>query len=456
MAGIGFELRKMMGSRSFLGELGALFYAALISSGPWLTSILCLSLLSIYASMQLNKAEAELFRTLAVYSYGASLVLVGTGQLVITRYLADQHYLERHDVTMSCFLTFSLLVLALGTLTGTAAYATLGVSPAYAFWGVVMFLSVCMIWVSMVFIGVIRDYKTILYAFLAGLAVSLGGSILLGSHFGGAGYMAGFGMGQFTIFLVLTARMLTEFDQVGLWDKAALAYFPKLWDLAVIGLCYNAGIWADKAVFWQAPDSRAILDWLRVNDFYDSPTFFAYLTVVPSMAIFLLRVETSFHERYHNYYSLITAKANMSEILAQKALLVEDLRVNLRYLFIVQATVTGICLAFAPTLVSKLGLFPVQVTVFRVVLMGAFLQALVSVVIVILFYFDRRKSVLATVLVFLAGMIGLSWLTVRLGYQYYGYGYAIANLITLAVSFQLLERNLRNLEYNTFAKQPIL
>jgi len=456
MAGIGFELRKMMSSRSFLGEIGALFYAAVISSGPWLTSILCLSLLSLYASMQLNRLEAELFRSLAVYAYGASLVLVGMGQLVVTRYMADQHYLERHEVTLASFLTFSCLVLTVGALLAGCAFATLDVTPAYAFWGVLMFLSVCMIWICMVYIGVIRDYKTILYAFIAGLVLALGGAMLLGNIYGGAGYMAGFAVGQFTIFLVLTARMLTEFDQVGFWDKGTLAYFAKYWDLAVIGLFYNAGIWVDKVVFWQAPDSRVILGWLRANDLYDSPTFFAYLTVVPSMAIFLLRVETSFNERCHNYYSLITARGSLSQILAQKDLLIDDLRVNLRYLFIVQATVTGICLAFASTLVTKLGLFPVQATILRVALMGAFLQALVSVMIVILFYFDRRKSVLATVAIFFVSMAGLSWLTLRLGYQYYGYGYAVANLLTLAVAFQLLESNLRNLEYNTFAQQPVL
>lgn len=456
MAGIGFELRKMMSSRSFLGEMGALFYAALISSGPWLTSILCLSILSLYASMQLNRMEAELFRSLAVYSYGASLVLVGIGQLVVTRYMADQHYLDRHEVTLSSFLTFSCIMLTAGGLLAGFAFSTLDVSPAYAFWGVLMFLSVCMIWICMVYIGSIRDYKSILYAFLAGLVLALGGSLLLGNFFGGAGYMAGFAIGQFTIFLALTARLLTEFDQVGFWDKGTLQYFAKYWDLAVIGLLYNAGIWVDKVIFWQAPDSRGILQWLRANDLYDSPTFFAYLTVVPSMAIFLLRVETSFNERCHNYYSLITSKGSLSQILAQKALLVEDLRVNLRYLFIVQATVTGICLAFASTLVTKLGLFPVQVTILRVALTGAFLQALMSVIIVILFYFDRRRSVLATVCVFVVSMTALSWLSVRLGYQFYGYGYAVSNLLTLAVAFQLLENNLRNLEYNTFAQQPIL
>ena len=40
MAGIGFELRKLMRRDSFWGLLRAYGYAGLISSGPWVLSIL--------------------------------------------------------------------------------------------------------------------------------------------------------------------------------------------------------------------------------------------------------------------------------------------------------------------------------------------------------------------------------------------------------------------------------
>jgi len=455
MAGIGFELRKMLASRSFLGDMGALFYAALISSGPWLASILCLSLLSVYASMQLGQDEAELFRTLAVYSYGASLLLVGGGQFVVTRYLADLHFLGRHDRTLACFMTFALIVLGVGLVLSAAAYSTLSVSPAYAFWGVSMFLSICLVWVSMVFIGAIKDYRAVVGAFLGGTAVALCGSVWLGKHFGGAGYMAGFAIGQFSIFAAIAARMLTEFETSGIWDGDVLKYFVKYWDTALTGLFFNAAIWADKVVFWSAPDARVVLDWLRVNDLYEGPIFFSYLTIVPGMAIFLLRVETAFHENYHRYYSLVTGKGALSQILIQKALLVESLRVNLRYLFVVQGSVTGLCLALSPTLVEKMALFPVQVSIFRLALVGAFLQSLVSVVMVVLFYFARRMSLLAITCVYFTSMTVLSWWSAELGYQYYGYGYAVANLVTLCVAYQLMEHSLSDLEYVTFTRESV-
>lgn len=455
MAGIGFELRKMLDKRTFLGELGALFYAAMLSSGPWLTSILCLSILSVYASMQLSLKDAEVFRTLCVYTYGASLVLVGAGQLVVTRYLADQHYVARHEVTMASFLTYSMVTLVPALVVGFCAYASLDVSNACRFWGVLLLLSICMVWITMVYIGAIRDYQTVVFSFLGGCAVGVVAATLLGSYFGYTGYLAGFTLGQCIIFMALISRMLTEFEEVGCWDWGTLAYFPKMWVMAFVGIFYNGAIWVDKVIFWNAPDSRMIMSWLRVHDLYDSPLFFSYLTIVPSMAIFLLRVETSFYERIHSYYALVTSKGTMSQILAQKQLLVDDLRVNLRYLFVVQSAVTGCCIAFAPALVEKLKLFPVQTTIMRVTLAGTFIQALLAVTIVVLFYFDRRKSVLLTTIIYFVTMALFSWISTRLGYQFYGYGYAVSNLVSLAVAYQLLERALRDLEYITFSRQPV-
>ncbi len=49
MAGIGFELRKMLRGDSFLSDMSAYLYAAMVSSGPWLMSVLCLAVLGLYS-----------------------------------------------------------------------------------------------------------------------------------------------------------------------------------------------------------------------------------------------------------------------------------------------------------------------------------------------------------------------------------------------------------------------
>ena len=66
MAGIGFELRKIQQKNSFLSDLTAYTYGAMVSSGPWLMSVLCLAVLSVTGTELLEKTEREIFRTTVV------------------------------------------------------------------------------------------------------------------------------------------------------------------------------------------------------------------------------------------------------------------------------------------------------------------------------------------------------------------------------------------------------
>ena len=47
MAGIGFELRKILSRDSYTATLHAYVYAGLISSGPWVLSILSVMLVGV-------------------------------------------------------------------------------------------------------------------------------------------------------------------------------------------------------------------------------------------------------------------------------------------------------------------------------------------------------------------------------------------------------------------------
>ena len=56
MAGIGFELRKLLRKRTYTGMLQAYAYAGIISSGPWVLSIVGILLNVVFVIFQ-PKAE---------------------------------------------------------------------------------------------------------------------------------------------------------------------------------------------------------------------------------------------------------------------------------------------------------------------------------------------------------------------------------------------------------------
>ena len=457
MAGIGFELKKILRKQTFLSEFTAYLYAAMVSSGPWLMAIICLAVLGVYRGSGLvGVREHEIFRATVIYTYAFSLIFVGLVQLVVTRYLADKFYEKETRMTLATFLTCTILLFVFGTVLSALFYGYFEISLVHKFSAVVLFLVVDMIWLSMIFLSAVKDYNSIVYAFAGGSVLSIFAAMQLGKLVGSEGYVVGYTLGQALIFFWLLGRLLKEFPAGGLWDSDFMAYFKKFWDLMCIGFAFNLAIWVDKIVFWLAPDSRMIVPWFRTNDLYEGPVFFAYITIVPTLALFLLKIETVFYEHYRSYYGKVIGKWDMANILKEKDLMIRALKESLREVLIIQGATTLLCLFFAPELVKMAKMTPLQVPVFRIALIGSFLQVLLALNIIILFYFDLRKTVLAVTMVFIVSNAGLSYITTLLGVQFYGYGFTYACLVSLLFSFYLLNGKVRDLEYITFAGQPVL
>ncbi len=455
MAGIGFELRKILKGDTFLSEITAYLYAAMISSGPWLMAVVCLGVLGVLESSAFGRNDLALFKVAIVYTYAFSLILTGIIQLVATRYLSDKFYLKEVDKTMTTFSTCMILVLTCGCAFSAISYFFFEISPLHKLCGIVLFLIVCMIWVCMIFLSAARDFRSIVLAFALGSGASVFAAPYMSRFYGIDGYFIGYILGQAVTFFWLLSRLFVEFPVKGIWDNGLIRYFGKYWDLALIGFVFNLAIWSDKFVFWFAPGARVIAPWFLSNSIYEGAVFFSYLTIAPTLALFLVKIETEFYIHYKNYYAKILSKKRFSEILDEKRAMVSMIRGTIREIFIVQGAATALCVIFAPKIVEMARLSELQIPMFRVCLMGSFLQVLLMVNIIILFYFDLRKYVLAVVGLFLLSNVGLSSLTVSMGIQYYGYGYTYACFISLMLAFYLLNLCIRDLEYTTFVKQPI-
>lgn len=455
MAGIGFELRKILRKDSYVSEFTAYLYAALISSGPWLLSVICLGVLGLYRQAGGMDLADEIFRSTVIVSYAGSLILVGVIQLVATRHLADEYYMGRESVTLPAFFSSAAVVLALAAPLATAGYWFFDLDPAYKAMAVMLLLVVSLIWLAMVFLSAVKDYKSIVYAFAAGSALSVAGALALKGFWGEHGFLLGYLAGQAVIFFWLLAILLAEFPSGPLFCPGLFRSWRKFWDLSLIGVGYNMAIWADKIVFWFAPDARTIVPYFRTHDLYEAPVFFAYLSIVPTLATFLIKIETRFYGHYQEYYAKILGKRSLGAIRREKAAMVRMLKESLREVFILQGGLTCACLAFAPALTELAGLSPLQIPLLRIALVGAFLQAVLSMAVIILFYFDQRRKVLAATAVFLFSNVALSWLSIELGQQFYGFGYCYSCLVSLLFTGYLLDRCLKDLEFITFAGQPL-
>ena len=117
-------------------------------------------------------------------------------------------------------------------------------------------------------------------------------------------------------------------------------------------------------------------------------------------------------------------------------------------------TLTMLILAvFAPNIFLRLGISSLYLPLFYVAAVAASLQVALLAVMNVFFYLDRRREVLATVTLLIVLNMSLSILSLRLGAAYYGYGSALALLITLVFALLLLEHKMSRLEYETFMLQ---
>ena len=109
--------------------------------------------------------------------------------------------------------------------------------------------------------------------------------------------------------------MLVSFDFLGRQSYLSLA---------LTGFFYNLGVWVDKFVFWANPlVSDPVIGPLRASIIYDIPIFLAYLSIVPGMAVFLVRVETDFAESYDAFYHAVRSGDSLVNIQRLKGTLSE-------------------------------------------------------------------------------------------------------------------------------------
>ena len=104
MAGIGFELRKLLRKDSYFGLIRAYLYAGIISSGSWIISIIAMLLLGFLTITKGQvREEVAQFQTSVTYLIAFSLVLTGFVQLLFTRFVSDELFSQRKESVLPNF-----------------------------------------------------------------------------------------------------------------------------------------------------------------------------------------------------------------------------------------------------------------------------------------------------------------------------------------------------------------
>jgi len=298
-----------------------------------------------------------------------------------------------------------------------------------------------------------KQYKAIFWIYALGYTITVVAALLL-RPLGLEGLMGGFVIGQAVLLMAMMALILRNFPS----DRFISFEFyerKKLYpSLMAIGLLYNTAIWIDKAMFWYTPEtSQAIIGPLRASVIYDLPVFLAYLSIIPGMAIFLLRMETDFVEDYDAFYEAVRTGASLETIEKHRNGMVETVRLGLLEIIKIQAITTLLLMVTGESILKWLGISTLYLPLLYIDVIAASLQVVLLGILNVFFYLDKRRIVLGLCGGLVVLNFALTALSLHLGPTFYGFGFALAVFVVVLAGFVLLTRKLELLEYETFMLQ---
>ena len=456
MAGIGFEIRKILKRDSYLSVFSAYAYAGIIGSGPWVLSILGVLLIGLMSlGVVLPEVLITQFQVTVTHLIAMSLILTGFLQLGFTRYIADRLYLKEIDAILPNFMGAIFITMLVSGLIGMAlaAFAFPQQDALYRILLIANFVVLCNIWIATIFLSGMKNYKAILILYAMGYSLAVIAAILL-RGLGLDGLLLGILVGHFSLFSGMMLFIIRSYPSNRFVEFDFLEEKRMFVSLIWTGFFFNLGTWIDKYIFWYSPlTGQKVIGAFHASLIYDLPIFLAYLSIIPGMAVFLVRMETDFVEYYQKFYDAVRDGGTLDYIEEMRDEMVGIARQGIFEFIKVQSIAVLVVFVTAPALLRFIGISQYYISLLYVDVVAAGLQVVFLGVINVLFYLDKRMISLVLTALFSGLNLIFSLLSIHLGASWYGYGFAVSLLITLVVGLYWLDRKLAVLEYETFMLQ---
>ncbi len=448
---------------SYASKVQAWFHTAIVSSGPWLISILAINMVLTYSDRWgLPNIEKELLIGAIIYSTIISQVLTAPFQMIVTRYIADRMYAEEYAYIKPSFWGVSLLVsiLALALAAGFYHRATLPFEFIYLVSALMVVLTI--LWILMVYQSTLRNFAFITIANLLGVAVTyllilyLAGNPFGFQEYSGVSNLLLAYLGGVTFFtIMLLIAFLAEMQEDNGKIFHYIRYFhtvPSLWP---IGLLYTTTIWVDNVIMWFSPISIQIFGLYRYAPSYDLATFFAYLTILPSIMLFIVLIETDFYVKCREFYLVILRNGPLEDVRKFADRMWASLKESIVKTFEIQLFVTIACIAVARHIFPLLNVPGETERIFSIYAMGAFCNAFILICLQVLLYIGERNRTLLLMALYFVLNTAFTLFSLTLGEAYYGIGFFIASFITMLVGFWLTYLSYRRVVSHTYITQPV-
>lgn len=457
MAGIGFELRKILKEDKLLSIAKVYSYSAFLSSGPWVISIIAIILIGfINLTGFTNINEVAKFQIVITYAIAlaSSLVITGILQLPFTRYVADLIFNNKEDEILPTYFGAILLswLFGLPFVVPLVFWVFEGLDFFFLIGVISTFLVLCGVWISSILASSLKYYHGVVFAYFISYFLIVLLSYIFGSNIVTLVYI--FLFGNTLLFTSLMALIIKSYHSSEMFSFKFIKAKNFYWTLGIAGFTYNLGSWADKFIFWyHSQTGQAVVGKLHASIVYDMPIFLAYLSILPGMAVFFYRLEADFAQKYDLYYEAVREGGTLGIIKRYKNEMIMVIRHAIHEIIIIQGIVTTFLFLTVDNIFKFLHIPQLYTGLLFILTIGAILQLAFMSVLAILYYLDRKKVAMWLCISFFVLNVIFTIISINLGPSMYGYGYTLSLLAVFTVSLVIIRNELDRLDYETFMLQ---
>lgn len=453
MAGIGFELAKLLKEGSYRSLIRAFGLTAFIGAGPGLFIILSLGIICFFSVFGAPSSQiSRQFLTIIMYLLSSSMIISAFFQYTFFRFVADRVFLEHFNLILPNFNGVMLVQIVISGLfsIGILTYFFSDYSLFFKMLLLANEIMLSLIWLITILLTGLKSMRRIVWGF--GLAYAA--MIIL--HFAIAMpsldiLLFEFLWAQIILFLFLMYAVIhcypspvwIRFDFL----KKENRYYSLLW----ANFFYTAGFWVDKYLFWFNPSTGYCLTPpLYVSPVYDIPMFVASLTSIPAMTSFILYMESQFAIIFPKLMETVFKHKSLADILIVRNELVASAQSAVYHLLKMQAGLVIICCLSASFIFELFKITSLSLYVLFILLVGVALQVILWALLSILYYLTQYRAALKVGFLFCMSNFLLTQASISTGPEYYGYGYCFSLLLSISYALWCLNNGFRDILYHTF------
>lgn len=415
MAGIGFELKKIYGRKTLASNLWGTVYATMTTIGPTvLSALLMLVLNTLLSRSGLTVLESRFFISSTTCAFLSALVNSSLFSAPVSRYIADCVYLGKEsDIFPSAF----------------------GVLAANAY-------------NLMTYASALKHHKELTFSFFLGLLLAVGVFLFdrrLGIDRVTAACMA-LASCFFLVVFALIFQCVRAFGAPRGRYFAFLAYFRQYPMLAAGGVFYILGLYSPTVIYWFFSDIREQVSIFRSVPSYDMAMFLAFVVNIPSLVIFVVKVETAFYEKYTSYVSALN-NGTLYLLRKERGVMTRAILMELFFVYEVQLIITVVLICLVSVFFPYLDASIQMLHMFVMLSLGLCSVFCMYFTIVVFYYFSDYGGACVSSLVFLAvTVLGAAAASLSGAFYALPLPMLLGGLCGWIVSFQLLRRRLEKLD----------